>query len=160
MNIFPKCQTSPVMVQWETQRKRNLDYLNPWAHSTTALIPGVSPQHSLIIYVQVQRQTDHQPLFFGFVSGAVGQTLTSIPPLFTWCDCNRLFLDFIVQEKRYLCVQILTDVCPCCLSATVEGWAGFRILNKLLFSFHTLLYITFFAVLFSCHIVSVEHLVL
>lgn len=69
----------------------------------------------------------------------------------------------MIQEKRYLCVQILTNVCLCCcLSATVEGWAGFRILNKLLFSFHTLLSFIFFktALLPSCHTVSVESLVL
>lgn len=96
--------------------------------------------------------------------GADTQLPTLFTPLYfcvTGIDC---FLDSIIQEKRYLCVQILTNVCLCCccLSATVEGWAGFRILNKLLFSFHTLLSSIFFktAVLHSCHMVSVESMVL
>lgn len=79
-------------------------------------------------------------------------------------DWDRFFFSlvfFTIQERWYLCVQILTNVYLCwCLSATVDGRAGFRILNKLLFSFHTCLCPPPFfgknVVLPSYHMVSVE----
>lgn len=114
-------------------------------------------------------ETEHQLLLFFFfiVFEAEGQILGC--PVFTlhftfvWLELIVFGFHGWIQEKRYLCVQILTNVyLCCCLSATVEGWAGFRILNKLLFSFHTHLSFIFFkaAVLPSCHMVSVESSVL
>ena len=74
----------------------------------------------------------------------------SLSPLLLLCDWNRFnfsffFLDSIIQEEMYLCVQmILTDVCLCCrrLSATVgEQDSEFSInfyFLFILFSYHLL----------------------
>lgn len=140
----------PVKIKEQTQRKRTVDNLNPSAHSTTALILPVSLHSTVSLFMFRFRdsQTTSRSLFFFFPLETVEQILVCPPlhsPLCFRVTGTRLFWGFMRQEKRYLCVQILTNVClcSCCLSATVEGWAGFRILNKLLFSFHTLFVLHF-----------------
>lgn len=69
---------------------------------------------------------------------------------------EQIFLDFVIEEKVYLCVQTLThvDLYCFCLSVDVKEWTGFWILNKLFFIptvFNT-------AVLPFCHLVSLESL--
>lgn len=48
---------------------------------------------------------------------------------------EQIFLDFVIEEKVYLCVQTLThvDLYCFCLSVDVKEWTGFWILNKLFF---------------------------
>merc|ERR1712035_75434 len=84
------------------------------------------------------RQSDHQPLFFFFfffffifLKQWGGRSSAALPSLSTLllCDWNRLvfflfFLDFMIQEKRYLCVQILTNVCLCCYCLLLLLWKG------------------------------------
>lgn len=119
----------------ETEEFRQSNSFSLHHHCTDATAVSTAPSH----YLCSGFETRHQPIVFVVVKQIVScPPLT--PPVFFGVTGIFCSLDFIIQEKWwYLCVQILTNVCLCCccLSATVDGWAGFRILNKLLFSFHT-----------------------
>lgn len=69
-----------------------------------------------LIYVHVPRPTESPAASFRFLK-PWGADAQSRPPLLTFCVtgigflffCS--FLDSMIQEKTYLCVQILTNVC-------------------------------------------------
>lgn len=137
-NVSRNCQTFAVKIKEETQTKRNLDNLNPSAHSTTALIPLVSLHSTVSLFMfrfRDSQTTSRSFCLFVFLNngGADTQLPSHHSPLYfcvTGTDCFLFFCFFFglhdTREKRYLCVQILTNVCPCCCcrrrpSATVAG---------------------------------------